>query len=278
MDRYTCVLYFKYKYSDISAVFTNAVLNPGFSPALIDVYINNESNPQFGVRYSEDALTKFLESKASFILIKSGEYVEGGIDFSISLKINHDYDLCQITWNCNKLDFLFEKNSIDTYIMHDNFFYGYCCNSNDMLKQSNDDIDLFEIDYPGESYKTIKQKGRKVVDISENWGRSQMICGINFLAAPKMWFGIHFYKIIPKEKFILFPLAKLMEFNGTERIHVSLFDLNDSPSISSNRDKQKLFWHFFDFQKVIIDYGNSIENEIGVTAVANEYVSKNTPC
>lgn len=80
------------------------------------------------------------------------------------------------------------------------------------------------------------------------------------MAAPLMWFGEHFYRIIPKQKLLKFRFSSLVNIEGNDLVRVKLFDVYDSPAEAHNRKIQREFWKFFNFEKVIAKYKK--ENEI----------------
>jgi hypothetical protein len=75
-----------------------------------------------------------------------------------------------------------------------------------------------------------------------------------------MWFGEHFYSIIPKQKLLEFQFSFLINIEGIYLVTVKLFDVYDSPAEERNRKIQREFWKFFKLEKVIDKYKK--ENEV----------------
>ncbi|MEP7278843.1 MAG: hypothetical protein ABI813_09390 [Bacteroidota bacterium] len=123
------------------------------------------------------------------------------------------------------------------------------------MNQSNDKIDSFIVNYPNQAYKTVKNfMDDDVVDVSQHWGRYVSTRGITFMAAPLMWFGDEYFKIIPKKALLKFTGASLVNHPMFDLVHIKLFHLYDDPSKKENREKQKSFWKTFELQKKAEQY------------------------
>jgi hypothetical protein len=75
------------------------------------------------------------------------------------------------------------------------------------------------------------------VDISENWGRGVNVRGMSFMAAPLMWYGVGFYKVISKEEFLKFNYSILIADSSIQLVHIKLFELYDNPSKKNRPNK-----------------------------------------
>ena len=79
------------------------------------------------------------------------------------------------------------------------------------------------------------------------------------MAAPLMWFGERFYKIIPKDRLVDFSYSSLTIISSIELISIKLFDIYDLPEKQENRQKQKEFWIYFNLNNVIEVYKQTLE-------------------
>lgn len=79
-------------------------------------------------------------------------------------------------------------------------------------------------------------------DGNQNWGKSSEVWGVKFIAAPLMYFGKSYDRIIPLNVVKANKNADVITINNVEIIKISLFDLYDDPSKRTNRKKQKSYW------------------------------------
>ena len=126
---------------------------------------------------------------------------------------------------------------------------------------------------PGVPYKSTKDEfGEEILDTSEHWGRVEKTCGLQFMAAPLIWFGRSFDLIISFEKLTSFKFSTIVSINGNDVIQIRLFDIYDLPSIEKNRDKQKEFWKFFDLKNVIQKFQKN--NEISAVESLEAFIKR----
>jgi hypothetical protein len=144
------------------------------------------------------------------------------------------------------------------FLSNPNFICGNCCDNGDRCEQSKKENEYFINTDPKNPYEI--EKIVEKYDLSKHWGRSENTCGLEFMAAPLMWFGENFYRIIPKQKLLEFRFASLISIEEVELVHVKLFDIYDSPAKELNRAIQKEFWSFFNLEEVVAKYKK--ENEI----------------
>jgi hypothetical protein len=277
MTKYRCSLFFNYEPKEANDFFLQGLNNIGFQPEVMQIYINNDTKALLDIKYDPSLINSYLSKEAPSIQIQNKIYdISNTEDFRWFKKgINFGYQTNSLVWFHNQLDFLLEKKEIHNFIKSPNFIFGYCCDSYDNSDQTNTDIEYFKTKHPEQPYEITKDHmGWKILDTSQNWGRSIVAGGIEFVVAPLMWFGDKFYRIIPKEKIISFDKASIISFDGIERLQINLFDLYDDPAKKENRGLQRKFWDFFDFKKTIENFNDEREDEIGITDFLNEVLGK----
>jgi hypothetical protein len=261
MRRYSCRFLYKYKKEEVGVLLSTALKMLGFAPMYMDIFYDEfqfEYKNVDDLVYDEKSLLLLLKREPASIRIKSQLHDENEIEnyywFKLGLSADPPagVDICSLEWSNVRLDFLFESNFLNFFISFDSFISGYCYDQIDNINQTNDKIESFKRSYPHTAFKTTKNfLGDNAIDISEHWGRYVNVCGIFFIAAPLIWFGQEFYKIIPKENLLKFKYASLIKQAAFDMVHIELFNLYDDPSHEENRNKQKDFWKFFDLQNKI---------------------------
>ena len=132
---------------------------------------------------------------------------------------------------------------------------GYCYNLEDCFLQSNENISYYKLMMGDTSFKTKKnQFDDNIIDVSEHWGRSEKACGLEFMAAPLMWFGHSFFYIIPKVDLLSFKYEAITLSQFEDIVFIKLFDLYSLPSKDENRIKQKEFWLSLGLKEKINNY------------------------
>lgn len=259
MKRYTCNISYKCSnQSLISNLLAIAIKNLGFEPKYMSLFFDEFSKPANDLPYDETAMFALLKRLPGSITIKNKLYDEDNPEassgFSLALITNEHFPLqsCILTWSNNNLDFLLNKNDFQLFIGFENLIYCYCYDQYDCYQQSYTRRINSEFDKSLEvEYRSGEFIFDDVIDISKHWGRSINARGLSFMAAPVMWFGSEFYKIISKEAFLNYENSSLMSYLSADVIRVNLFDLYDDASKEENRNKQKEFWEFFDLQNKI---------------------------
>lgn len=271
MKKYACTnLYKCEELEDVSDLLSLAIKVLGFEPKYMDVFFNEFSEPLNDISFDGEYLYLLLKKQPNTIIIKNKLYDEDNPNscYSFSLKIgtNENFSLqtCSLSWLNTNLDFLLNGNEFKSFIELKNLVYCYCYDQYDCHNQSDTSRINPDIDKPLSSGEMTRDYILHDIDISEHWGRVVSVRGISFMAAPLMWFGTEFYKIIPKEKLLSFKDASLIKQVPFDVTYVALFDLYDEPSKQENRIKQKEFWKSLDLQNVITKY----ENDNPIDAVA----------
>ncbi len=118
-----------------------------------------------------------------------------------------------------------------------------CCfvyDNEDEFFQSQESINYYT--HNGLDISNLKQTtdriGRRVIDISRNFGRSKQAIGVKFIAGAKMYFGEIFFKIIPQDRLSGFYFEN--KYGHNKLYEVQLFELF-SDDIQLKRKKQQVF-------------------------------------
>ncbi len=276
MPNYLCSLFFSNSKEKYDEIFFKSQSIFGFEPEVMDIYVNNETGLLSDLKYSPDGLGDYLRKIPSSIGIKSKPYDELPGYFWFKRKIIPEYDIYHVAWFNDNLNFILNSKFFHNLLTDDGFIYGFCCNSEDMQDQSTENVRYLQNKFPDLTIKVKKNaRGFLVADTSENWGRSIYAGGIDFMAAPNMWFGKVFFEIISKDKLLSFPLASQIQSDNTAIVQIKLFDMYVNPVNEENRKQQKEFWKFFDYQNVIDRFKNKREEEIGITDFSKSLASGN---
>ena len=261
MKRYTANFLYQYN-ADIAVVlFTTALKLLGFEPKYMTIFFDEFEKSLDDIVYNEEYLFKLLRKRPGTITIKSQLYDEDTREtnhwfrFGLSIDSPFGLDTCSLEWSNTSLNFLVESDKFIIFLNSQNLIYAYCYDQYDCMNESNNRIDSFIREYPNRPYKLAKDHlDDDVIDISEHWGRYVSTRGITFLAAPLMWFGEEYFKIIPKEALLKFKGASIINYPSFNLVHIKLFELYDDPAKTDNRQRQKDFWKTLDLQKKAEQY------------------------
>jgi len=158
-----------------------------------------------------------------------------------------------LKWSNTNLDFLLFKN-IEMFLNMDEFVAGYAFENNDVWDQ------------------TKKAKEKNESDPTLYPGQSLYVCGMEFMAAPLMWFGKVFFSIIPKNKLLEFEDAHINEKVTPDTVEIRLFDIYQSPAKLDNRDNQKRFWSFFNLRQIALKFEE--DNAIDAAQSLKKFLAK----
>jgi len=257
-------MFYSFELHELKSLLKEAFKVLGFTPNIMTIYADLdqiiEDKP-----FNETLFFSFLDKNPTKLQVTNKIYDENGDYFRFSLTINKDYNISLLNWsNCN-LDFLIKKEYFNFFLGSSFFICGYCYDINDSFFQTTEDVDYFKFNLPTQPYKTRKNYlGEPVIDVSKHWGRIERVCGLEFLAAPLMWFGLEYFKIISKEELLKFRFSSEINLLNNNIIQIKLFDIYDSPMIPENRNKQKEFWDFFKFEKKLNIYKERVMKEVPI--------------
>lgn len=270
MKKYMCSIFYEYNSELLTYLITKSLNVLGFNPKFLRIYIDSE-NIIDDIKYEESIVYSSLLNKPSTIEIKNKIYDQNTYDnFWFRIQIDDEiHKKIEIVWMNESLNFLLDENFLKNFIAIEGFILGFCCENEDMFIQSVEDVDYYIQMSNDTNIKINKDRfGNDVVDTSEHWGRLIRACGLEFMAAPLMWFGENFQEIISKEKLLKFPYIEVLDDRNILVLQMKLFDLYKSPALPENRSKQKEFWRFFDLERLIKEY-KEICNENSIKALSN---------
>jgi hypothetical protein len=258
MKKYACNILYKFTEIDSKRLFNLAIKNIGFSPSYMDIHFEGMKKSIEDATFDINQLHGHLKATPGVITIKNQLYNEDNREtndwfrFRLIFKGAWGLNFCSLEWSNSQLDFLTTENwLVNNFLIQENLLYCYCYDQYDCMDQSNSKISSFKRTYPNESFKTvINYMGDEVIDLSTHWGRYVSTQGITFIAAPLMWFGKEYFKIIPEQKLIKFENTSLIRSDSFDLIHIKLFDLYSNPSERQNRDKQRRYWEYFNLQSI----------------------------
>lgn len=252
--QYCCELYFENEKSSREKLLRLGLQNLGFSPKIMSIYVNAGEIYE-EVSYDEDLLFSIISRENDCgIKITQDLYNENTISLWFRLS-EIEGRFFSIKWSNINMDFLF-FGKVGKFLEMDGFTAGYIFENKDAWEQTRDG--------------QVKEYGS--LNFNNYPGQFKYVCGMQFMAAPLMWFGSPFFKIISKRELLSFKQAK--ELN-TGVVQLNLFDIYDSPKIDENRRAQREFWCFFELDKVISKYDK--ENHIDAVQSLNNFLSKNKP-
>ncbi|HLA58927.1 MAG TPA: hypothetical protein VK622_09210 [Puia sp.] len=257
MRKFSCLLIYKYRSEIVPVFFKNALHVLGFRPLYMDVFID-ENNILYDIEFNESEVFSFLDKGVTTVVLKNQLYDESGNNHWFRFSIDKTYyNVIRLQWLDERLDFLIDSSYFQSLLNPNFLICGYCYDHDDVFLESNTDIRYYMSKNNSSPYATTKnQFGDDIIDVSKNWGRSESACGLEFLAAPLMWFGKSFFEIIPKGDFLKFE-SGIVKNNNDEMISITLFDLVDLPMKHENRRKQENFWLSFDLKNKIESYRKS---------------------
>lgn len=250
--QYICELYFDRSESNWQELLREALKVLGFIPNIMSVYISSEEMYE-EVPFDEAFLlsTSFGEDDIPGITIRNHIYDEDGENLWFRLG-DSEGKFVSLKWSNSDLDFLLLANSVRILKM-DGFTAGYVFDNKDIWEESR------------------KAKENDELNFTVYPGQYKYVCGMQFMAAPLMWFGKPFFNIIGKNKLLKFEGASLKE--SLDIVEINLFDIYDSPSKIENREKQKKFWSFFDLEKVAFKFEE--DNAIDAVQSLKDFLAKN---
>lgn len=261
MKRYACSFLYRYSEENAAGLLADALKVLGFEPKYMSIFFDEFEKPLDDIVYDEEYFFELLKRRPGTITIKSQLYDEDKREtnnwfrFKLHLDRPYDSDLFSFEWSNTNLKFLVESDKFSIFLSSKNLIYCYCYDQYDCMNQSNERVDNFIENYPNQSYKIIKNfMEADAIDISEHWGRYINTLEMTFMAAPLMWFGEQYFKIISKEALLKFKGASIINYPFFSLVHIKLFEFYDDPSKAENRERQKAFWKTFDLQKKAEQY------------------------
>lgn len=262
MKKFSCSILYKFNGDEFSGLFENALNALGFEPIYMDIIFDEFSSSLDDIQYDSDYLRRLLKKNPSTVMLKNKMYDAdtGTTDyywFRLKLILDTPYkeQFCSFEWSNTSLDFILNDNFLNQFLDYKNLIYCYCYDQYDCMNQSNTSVinPHFETSWePGETSRDLILNDTN--DISQHWGRYIKSLEFTFMAAPLMWFGEEYFKIISKEALLKFKDASIINYPSFSLVHIKLFELYDDPAKTDNRQKQKDFWETFGLIKKAKQY------------------------
>jgi hypothetical protein len=247
--QYICELYFDKETSDQQELMKLALQSLGFIPTIMSIYVSMDEMYE-EVSYSEDLLFSVLSKEDdSGITITQHIYDENTTNPWFRFG-KEEGKFVSLKWSNENMDFLLAEK-ITHFLKINGFAAGYVFDNKDAWEQSREakeNSELSSVNYPGQF---------------------KYVCGMQFMAAPLMWFGEPFFEIISKDELLKFSKAQKL---NTDLVEVKLFNIYESPEKSENRIAQKNFWTFFELDKVVTKFEE--ENSIDAVQALNDFLAK----
>jgi len=263
MRKFGARLFYRYDADALFKAMSDVFDLLGFEPRFMDIYYEGYFDLS-NVRFDRVKIETHLKEPLTSILIKNElDNAFGNLAwFRLSVDDTYHHKF-SFEWSNIGVDFLAGHDYFKKLVSSEYFICGYYYDGDDLFFQTNKTI-RYHKHLQDSAFKTTKnQFGDLVIDTSENWGRSETGAGLVFMAAPLMCYGSGFFEIISKEKLLQFEGAILLRDEGHEMVSIKLFELYELPSKKENREKQEMFWSFFDLRKIIDQYNrkNTISEE-----------------
>ncbi|MBX3256092.1 MAG: hypothetical protein KF862_18290 [Chitinophagaceae bacterium] len=249
MKKFICSLFFQgHDTLQVSSLLAFQVRNLGFKP-------NYLKAGAIEIQYDLNKLIEWIENGETSVRIMSEPSINSSINCWAYFEVDRNYNISNLTW-CNVcFEFLIETNDFVTLLSSENFIYGACYNMDDAYNESATNIEYIKNVVGKKNIVTTKdQFDNLIVDVSRNCGRKERINGLEFIAAPIMWFGNKFNEFIPWRDILKFSGSEFIKTQEGEYVLLKLFDLSDDSSLEKNRKRQCQFWEFFNLQEVIKNY------------------------
>lgn len=240
-----CELYFNSAKSNVEELIKISLNTLGFTPTAMTIYINWDELYE-DVVYDEIFLYSLLSQNPISIEIRNQVHDE--LDENLWFRIKNEDKFISLIWSNNNFDFLLTEKSFQLIKMK-GFIAGYIYNNEDASNQ------------------TSEAKTSLTFDANKYPGQIKYVCGMQFMAAPLMWFGEPFFEIISKDELQKFKKARKL---NADLIEIKLFDIYDLPQKTENRNSQKEFWISFELDKVVDKYQK--ENDVDAVQALNDFL------
>lgn len=232
--QYICKLFYDKNIADRFALLEMSLNSLGFIPTTMSIYVDWYEMYE-NVEYNKESILSTVKGK-EYLGIKIDSEANAYSDRIWFRFEKIEGNFFSLIWSNRNFDFLL-SNSISEFLQTKGFTAGYLFDNGDVYDQTD-----------------LAQKNNNPSVVLP--GRSIYHWGFQFMAAPLMWFGEPFFKLIAENKLLSFSGATtVFPHNKNSRIsHIKLFDPYESPATTPNRTKQMEFWKYFDLERIAFDY------------------------
>lgn len=263
MKRKSLTIY--YEYSSVKnyiELLELCISNLDYNPNLMNISLGNErlTDLDYNILYLKD----LLKGEVFRIDILSDSLLQDEISNIKRFTIIFNKNLGYIEVNFSNADNLIENIKIYDMLFLGELIIAMLYDSEDVNFQSIKDIDVFKSKYPNKKHIITKGKfNDNVIDTSKNYGRRIVARSMGFIIAPTMWFGEFFQPVLSFEKLLKYKGATTINRNNKNVVEVNLFSINDEPYVEQNHLKQKYFWEFLGWDKVLEEFEKYMGNISG---------------
>lgn len=243
---------FEVSYDKFVEIFLSCIGKINFSADTVQIFVNS-TNDILTAKFDPETLDGFMQRKpASIKLSTSGDgtlkWFKGTYHTSTNVALFTFFDI-QVDDND---DFLIERYFSDFSAL----IFACVYDQVDVVRQSRTDIDFYIRHFGQKPKRTTRDYlGEKIVDISQHWGRSILKYGLEFLAAPIMWFGPNSKKIYPIDSLMNLSFGKkTLKDNEARVLQIKLFDAGSNPDTKEVRQIQQMFWEEVKLETVAENY------------------------
>ena len=271
--RYGCEILTRYDESAFGIVVKDILQKLGFDPLYFDVFFDEFKKPKNDLSFDAGKIISLLlKEKPGVVTIKSALYDDLGDNEAynwVRIRLNIDDGTDEtigktflLEWsNTGTLDFLMSSQIFADLLKHEDLIYCYCYDSKDAMQQSDSSYNEFSKEpLPDGVVLTLNDWGDRIIDIAKNWGRMQTVRSITFMAAPLMWFGQGFDKVLRLKEMRKFKYARHEDLEKGP-VYIELFKLGDNPAAPENRLKQKEYWDFLSYHDTIRKYDKANQRD-----------------
>jgi hypothetical protein len=235
--KYTCKLSLLIDKPRVRKVLENYIQSLKFTPHSMDLFYDEFEGLKEKLPYNIDHLLngiidEGLDGISSFTLYDSYYRPKSPSPFfRVKISNSNEKFKCHFEWiGYENLDWLVTTNAgLENALFDSDLLYLYFYNQNDVWNQS-------------------REKG------DETWGRSLIVHGFVFTAAPIMFFGKACDEGIPYSRLKELRFAEELIIANSEVIRINLFDIYAVPEEKENRPVQKEFWDVLSLEKLAKEY------------------------
>lgn len=264
--RYGCEILIRYDESGFGIVLKDILQKLGFEPLYFDVFFDEFKKRKEDLSFDAEKIISLLSNeKPGVVTIKNALYDDLGnneaynwVRIRLNIEDGTDETIGKtflLNWsNTETLDFLISSQVFTSLLKHENLIYCYCYDSNDATQQSNTNYNEFSKEpLPDGVVLTRNDVGDRIIDTAKNWGRMQTVRSVTFMAAPLMWFGQGFDKVLRLKDLRKFKYARQEDLEKGP-VYIELYQLGEGPSLPENRLRQKEYWDFLSYHDTIRKY------------------------
>ncbi len=251
MEKYYCELCLKANIQELPKLLSSVIGMLDFAPSKMDVFSNEFKKPKHSVPYNKEyILNNFSKSELDGGFISFSLY-----DRSYSYKNTSSFfrfKLFDSTLGKESVIFTFEWIAYKdlNWLIKDEFVL------NKLLQKGVELAYLIANNQNDAHIETqeAKENTRMITKLfwKKNWGRKEIVNGFTFIAAPLMYFGSAYDKVVSISDLEAYQKARTIKINGAKIIKIEIYPLYSNPK--EYRKEQKNYWKELNLSKRIENY------------------------